>query len=118
MLSKAVGAVDTRLNANALGQAFALGEPSRPRSGSTSDWRSEMLVVPCFWAGCTANAEEANVGLQKHRITAGSVSFPTLVNTRALQLHEKLLVHKPKKAASSSAAAGEAKPAAKKSRRS
>ncbi len=75
-----------------------LTEPVKPRTSQPADWRNEVVIVPYWWVGFTTNKDEANMVAKVIKDKGRSLSFPILVNSRALPTAERLLMYKPKQA--------------------
>jgi len=76
-----------------------LSEPAKPRTSQPADWRNDVVIVPYWWVGGTTNKDEANTVEKIVKDKGRRLSFPTLVNNKALTPTERLLVYKPKQAA-------------------
>ena len=55
-----------------------------------------MLFVPFWWVGSTPDEGIANMMEKKFHDMDTNISFTCLVNSKALSMHEKLFIHKPK----------------------
>ena len=75
-----------------------LTEPVKPRTSQPADWRHEVVIVPYWWVGLTTNKDEANMVEKVIKDKGRRLSFPVLVNSKALPAAERLLMYKPKQA--------------------
>lgn len=87
---------------------FSLTEPPRARNIKSDDWKDEVVFVPFWWVSTTSVAGDANLTPKKHVVKDAGVTFTVLVNNKAIKAHERLLIFKEKKDASS---AGSSEPA-------
>ena len=67
--------------------------PPRPPSDVKS-WRADVVISPYHWVASTEHAEYANMELKTG--ASGTVKFPMLVNSKAIPVHSKLVLYKPK----------------------
>ena len=66
--------------------------PGKPRVATTKDWNENQIISPFWWVTTSSKPEEVNMTYGK--LEQDGFTFKILKNSKALKMHDKLVVFK------------------------